>query len=229
MADIFSSYQKHLDVEQDLRDDIRDIVKTIDAKLREIITILQIIHQEGGLAQIPSACEKSKSQLITVKEGYAKLAEKIKSLSYYRFNDHWKYISQRSTFIIALILYLEDGNLATLDHVTQTLGIKSSQKDGFHMELDEYLVGILQLASELSRFAVNAVIYGDYKRPLHISNFVAEMSAGFSILTLRNDYVRKRFDTLKYDIKKIEEIVYDLSIRGLKGEETGEGSVPSNE
>lgn len=95
-------------------------------------------------------------------------------------------------------------------------GIKSFQTEGFHLELDDYLIGILQLASELSRFAINAVICGDYSRPLHISNFVAELSAGFSILTMKNDYLRKRYDALKYDIKKIEEIVYDLSIRGLK-------------
>jgi len=27
--------------------------------------------------------------------------------------------------------------------------------------------------------------------------------------------LRKRFDALKYDVKKIEEVVYDLCIRGL--------------
>ena len=26
---------------------------------------------------------------------------------------------------------------------------------------------------------------------------------------------RKKFDSLKYDVKKVEEVVYDLSIRGL--------------
>ena len=26
---------------------------------------------------------------------------------------------------------------------------------------------------------------------------------------------RKRFDSIKYDLKKVEEVVYDLSIRGL--------------
>lgn len=67
-----------------------------------------------------------------------------------------------------------------------------------------------------SRFAVNSVTCGDYFRPLQISRFVAELNAGFRLLNLKNDSLRKRFDALKYDVKKIEEVVYDLTIRGLK-------------
>lgn len=94
-------------------------------------------------------------------------------------------------------------------------------------------MGVLQLCSELvskqesannqclnnsfqARFAVNAVTNGDFERPLQISSFVAEVNAGFRLLNLKNDSLRKRFDALKYDVKKIEEVVYDLSIRGLK-------------
>lgn len=67
-----------------------------------------------------------------------------------------------------------------------------------------------------TRFAVNAVTLGDYERPLNISRFVADLNAGFRLLNLKNDGLRKRFDALKYDVKKIEEIVYDISIRGLR-------------
>ena len=54
--------------------------------------------------------------------------------------------------------------------------------------------------------------------------FVAELDAGFRLLNLKNDSLRKKFDGLKYDLKKIEEVVYDLSIRGLKpvNEESGQ-------
>lgn len=67
-----------------------------------------------------------------------------------------------------------------------------------------------------SRFAVNSVTNGNYDRPIEISAFVNEVNAGFRLLNLKNDVLRKRFDALKYDVKKIEEVVYDLSIRGLK-------------
>ncbi len=63
---------------------------------------------------------------------------------------------------------------------------------------------------------MNSVTAGDYERPIRISRFVAELNGGFRLLNLKNDSLRKRFDALKYDIKKIEEVVYDLSIRGLR-------------
>lgn len=73
-----------------------------------------------------------------------------------------------------------------------------------------------------ARFAVNSVTNGDYNRPMQIAKFVAELNAGFRLLNLKNDSLRKRFDALKYDVKKIEEVVYDLSIRGLKPTSTTE-------
>lgn len=51
---------------------------------------------------------------------------------------------------------------------------------------------------------------------MRIAAFVAELDSGFRLLHLKNDSLRKKFDGLKYDLKKIEEVVYDLSIRGLK-------------
>lgn len=94
--------------------------------------------------------------------------------------------------------------------------MKTSQKDGFHLDIEDYLMGVLQLASELSRFATNSVTLGDYERPMQISRFMADLSAGYRLLNLKNDNLRKRFDGLKYDVKKIEEIVYDISIRRLR-------------
>lgn len=67
---------------------------------------------------------------------------------------------------------------------------------------------------------------GDYEAPLRISVFVKDIFAGFSMVTLlkafiagfdlpssrnliklnlKNDTLRRRFDSLKYDLKKIEE------------------------
>jgi hypothetical protein len=55
----------------------------------------------------------------------------------------------------------------------------------------------------------------EYQRPQKIASFVSELDAGFRLLNLKNDSLRKKFDGLKYDLKKIEEVVYDIKIRGL--------------
>lgn len=70
--------------------------------------------------------------------------------------------------------------------------------------------------SSQSRLAVNSVTQGNYQRPFEISLFLTELSSGFRLLNLKNDSLRKKFDALKYDVKKVEGVVYDITIRGLK-------------
>ena len=79
---------------------------------------------------------------------------------------------------------------------------------------------------------MNSVTLGDYQRPLQISKFVKDLHAGFQILNLKNDSLRRRSDGIKYNVrfhpwasirhfieclqlKKIEDVVYDLSLRNL--------------
>jgi hypothetical protein len=50
---------------------------------------------------------------------------------------------------------------------------------------------------------------------LELANFVDELHRGFQQLNLKNDMLRKRFDSMKYDMKKIEEVVYNVKLRGL--------------
>ena len=98
------------------------------------------------------------------------------------------------------------------------LGIEpeADTKDGKpHLDLEDYLNGLIQMSNELARFSVNCVTQGDYERPIRISAFVGDLLTGFRLLNLKNDGLRKKFDSLKYDTKKLEEVVYDLSIRGL--------------
>lgn len=63
---------------------------------------------------------------------------------------------------------------------------------------------------------MNSVIFVDYGWFYKIVVFVVELDVGFRLLNFKNDFLRKKFDGFKYDLKKIEEVVYDLIIRGLK-------------
>ena len=48
-----------------------------------------------------------------------------------------------------------------------------------------------------------------------MSKFLAELDAGFRLLNLKNDMLRKKVDSLKYSVQKVEGVVYDLTIRSL--------------
>lgn len=46
---------------------------------------------------------------------------------------------------------------------------------------------------------------GDYSAPVEYSAFAKELSNAFGMLNLKNDSLRKRFDSIKYDVKRLEE------------------------
>ncbi|XP_012274623.1 translin [Orussus abietinus] len=219
VMDIFNSFQDYLNNEQELREKIRNVVKDIEKSARDILIVLQNIHNDSNVEEniiVSQYCAKAREYFEDVRKQYATLAEVVPKDQYYRFHDQWKFVTQRLCFLASLTIYLEKKILVTKETVAEILAIKNNREEGFHLDLEDFLMGLLQLSAELSRFAVNSVTYGDYNRPLEISRFVNELNAGFRLLNLKNDSLRKRYDALKYDVKKVEEIVYDLSIRGLK-------------
>lgn len=215
-TDIFASFQEFINDDQEKREDIRTVVRDLEQKGRQMLAIAQAIHQPDGIKKLPEICRTTRTALEAVKETFSLLKSKIPQDQYYRFHDHWRFVMQRLCFLAALVTYLESNRLSTREETAQLLGVKIDRTEGFHLDLDDYLMGLLMLASELSRLAVNAVTAGDFGRPIRIANFLGELDSGFRLLNLKNDSLRKRFDGLKYDLKKVEEVVYDVTIRGLK-------------
>lgn len=220
VLDLFVELQNGLSADQDVREEIRKVVQLLEQTAREILILLHGVHHETGLSCIPEKCLKAREHFPAIRTHLAALATKFPSDQYYRYHDQWRFVLQRLVFQAAFLVYLENEELVTRDAVAEILGIESDRDKGFHLDIEDYLSGVLNLASELSRLAVNSVTAGDYTRPLRISSFINELDFGFRLLNLKNDSLRKRYDGLKYDVKKIEEVVYDLSIRGLSKGQT---------
>jgi predicted translin family RNA/ssDNA-binding protein len=215
VCDIFSDFQVFITEDQDIRENLRVVVRDLEQKSREIYTLLQAVHQHDGLNACNKLCTECRLKFTEVRHCYDQLAAKVPNNQYYRFSDHWRTVTQRLCFLAAFVVYLETEQLIGRQDTTELLGVKLSRDEGFHMDIEDYLMGLLQLANELSRLSVNAVTSGDYSRPVRIARFIADLDSGFRLLNLKNDTLRKRYDGLKYDLKKAEEVVYDLTIRGL--------------
>lgn len=93
--------------------------------------------------------------------------------------------------------------------------INLKDRDAFHITIEEYLLGLIAVIDDLSRLAVNSVTLGDNSMAVQISGFIKDLHAGFQVLNLKNDILRKRVDSIKYAVKKVEDVVYDLSLRNL--------------
>jgi len=81
------------------------------------------------------------------------------------------------------------------------------------VDAEVYLPGVCDLVGELTRRAVNAAIKEDYKSALEIKEVVTELYAELMLFDLRNIPARKKFDSIKYSLEKLEDIALKIKMR----------------
>ena len=82
------------------------------------------------------------------------------------------------------------------------------------IDAENYLLGLCDLTGELSRRAVFSVVNEKFSEVSKIQDFVEVIHNEFLEFELRNGEIRRKADSIKWNLKKIEEIMYDLKIRG---------------
>ena len=78
---------------------------------------------------------------------------------------------------------------------------------------ENYLMGLCDLTGELGRKAVNEVIRKIFKQAEQIRELVDEIYGEFLKLNLRNSELRKKSDQIKWNLKKLEDIVFELKLK----------------
>lgn len=223
---IFEDLQTKVDEDAAFRDELKEIIQALEKQNRNTSFILSRAHSTP-FADLPSVLEASEEPIKNAIETISKLAHAASKQPYYKFNSMWSFHVQHAVQGILLWVWLGgkafDGNeakcgrLLTLEELGETLKVPTNlkDKDEFHITLEEYLIALTSLVEELTRLARNAVTLGDYERPILINQFVKDVFAGFQILNLKNDILRRKSDGLKYRVKDVEDVVYDLSLRNL--------------
>lgn len=79
---------------------------------------------------------------------------------------------------------------------------------------ESYLMGLCDLTGELGRKAVNEVINKNFKQAMVIKNLVEEIYGEFLNFNLRNSELRKKSDQIKWNLKKLEDVIFELKIKG---------------
>mgnify|MGYP001562341937 CR=1 FL=1 len=77
----------------------------------------------------------------------------------------------------------------------------------------DYLLGLCDLTGELVRQAVNAVINKKYDEAIEIKEFVSEIYGEFLQFDLRGGQLRKKADSIKWNLRKLEDLALGISIR----------------
>lgn len=81
-----------------------------------------------------------------------------------------------------------------------------------HVDKEEYLGGAVDFTGELNRFAVARATKRDIRAVNHCREIVDALYGQMVQFDFRNGHLRKKFDTLKYTLKRLENLLYDLSL-----------------
>jgi len=75
-------------------------------------------------------------------------------------------------------------------------------------------MGLCDLTGELVRKAVNDVIKKNFKQAMEIKDLVDEIYGEFLKFNLRNSELRRKSDQIKWNLKKLEDVVFELKLKG---------------
>ncbi|TQV95248.1 hypothetical protein V2A60_009706 [Cordyceps javanica] len=229
---IFSSLESKLEEETQIRDALTQILQRLERSVGAAQGLLTKVHStpRASYPQLVTQLEAAvKDEAVIV----AELNELASKHPYYKYNSRWSRTMQNAIGTVLYTAWLGGfaaltssasassgqvvGQLLTLEQVGAVFAVPTNVKDRdtFHLTIEEYLLALTDLTQELGRLATNAVTLGDFALPLTVSAFLKDLFAGFQLLNLKNDILRKRADAVKYDVKRVEDVVYDLSLRGL--------------
>ena len=83
-----------------------------------------------------------------------------------------------------------------------------------NVSAENYLSGLCDLTGELVRKAVYDVIHKKFDEASKIKDLVHDIYGEFLKFHLRNTELRKKSDSIKWNLKKLEEVMYDISMKG---------------
>lgn len=112
---------------------------------------------------------------------------------------HYKTAMQEFVEAIAFYYVVKNDKLPT----KAFLGVSS----------DAYLLGLCDLTGELVRKAINYAIKGKNKEALRIKNVVSDIYNELMQFDFRNSELRKKFDGIKYDLKKLEDLALQIKFK----------------
>ncbi|PHH82399.1 hypothetical protein CDD82_6164 [Ophiocordyceps australis] len=222
---IFATLEAQLEQEAQVRDAIGQIVQRLDRAVASAQGLLSRVHstRPAQYDQLAAQVEEAVRQQIPIIHELDALASQH---PYYKYNNKWSRAVQNAMCTAIYCAWLGGfangqpshvGHLLTLDQVGSifAIPINLTDRDAFHLTIEQYLLTLPDLTQDLARLASNAVTLGDFSLPLTIADFIKHIFAAFQLLNLKNDALRRRADGLKYDVKRVEDVVYDLSLRGL--------------
>ncbi len=178
---------KHIDKEMQLFDKRRDdMLQKCHEAIRFSKRVIYAVHRD----------DKSVSEL--AKE----LTEKIQKL---RTRGELQF---SSTYKVAMQEYVEADCLYEFIYNNKV----PTQRE-LYVSAPDYLSGLCDLTGELMRKANYFAINGKIKEALRVKELVDKIYEQFLLLDIRDNELRKKFDNVKYNLQKLEDLALHMEKR----------------
>ena len=168
--------------------------------------------REALIAQTRDILKASKGAIYSLQRGDIKAAEKA--------------LSELKPKIASLKPYAEDANYASVTKPPIQEYVEAAcfsefiatgkilPKKELGVSAENYIAGLCDLSGEIVRKAVNAAINDDTKTVISAKKFIENLYYGLMQFDFRNGDLRRKFDGLKYDLKKMEDLLLSLKLQG---------------
>ena len=80
-------------------------------------------------------------------------------------------------------------------------------------DAESYIGGLCDLSGELVRRAINSAISGKNSEALAIKQFISDLYGELMQFDFRNGEIRRKFDGIKYDLRKLEDMALQLKLK----------------
>ncbi|MFH1064875.1 MAG: hypothetical protein V1729_07355 [Candidatus Woesearchaeota archaeon] len=165
------------------------VIKTSREVIKLSKTVIYAVHRND--LKSAGAATKDMAALFKKLTSYAKSPKLLSSGSY-------KVAVQE--YVEALCFY----------ELTKNNKIPSNTQ--LKLDPEFYLMGLIDLTGELVRKAINSAIKGEYDTSVKLKDLVSDLYDELMLFDFAGGELRKKFDSVKYDLKKLDDLVLSLKL-----------------
>lgn len=165
--------------------------------------------REYTIKQSRVVAKKSKHAIYLVHEQkYSQAKQQLQAAAQTRQEIHAQGDAKQPSYTQALEEYVE---AAALLAFMQEESLPTEQD--LEVDAQTYLAGLADLTGELLRAATRAAIQEDDQFITRVRDFIDALHGELLQIPLRNNHVRKKADSVKYHLQKIEHLQYETALR----------------
>ncbi|MBU0629101.1 MAG: hypothetical protein KKC75_07975 [Nanoarchaeota archaeon] len=139
--------------------------------------------------------EEAADSVAVLKKAKEELDKIASAHEYLPYEGSYSEAMQEYVEALAYFIFVKDKKIPTMG------SLKVNEED--------YLMGICDLTGELTRKAVT-IAHKEDKEVEKIKELVEELFGEFIKIDMRNGNLRKKADSIKWNLKKLEEVMYDI-------------------